>query len=263
MTATLLGEWGFLDNLNDTSGNSHNASANFTPAYTTGPQTDTRAVILNNAAYTITYGRTGLEPTSASGGIVSMLWAKTNSYCTGYSALMNKMRAYDSTRHTMSVHNEAMFRMARWKSRLAYADEADVFLDNAWHHVCLIDSDDRYAVFVDGTSIVDVANDQSGNSLAAWEDYPWISGHNPQDSGPSTDTNLYLSGVRLFSGTMSDSDVATWMNTAIVPPSGRSGKPKVWGGSSFDSHPAKVWDGSTWTERSMSGYDGADWVVAK
>jgi hypothetical protein len=59
----------------------------------------------------------------------------------------------------------------------------------------------------------------------------------------------------------------TW--TATADPTnfdfslGRSGKPKVWDGSSWVQHPAKVWNGSAWAAHSMAGHNGTDFIVAK
>lgn len=44
---------------------------------------------------------------------------------------------------------------------------------------------------------------------------------------------------------------------------GRSGKPKVWDGSSWVQHQAKIWNGSTWLAHPMSGYDGSDFIITK
>lgn len=44
---------------------------------------------------------------------------------------------------------------------------------------------------------------------------------------------------------------------------GRSGKPKTWGGSSWDAHPAKVWTGSSWVQHPMLGHDGTGFIASK
>ncbi|MEO7904814.1 MAG: N,N-dimethylformamidase beta subunit family domain-containing protein, partial [Candidatus Saccharimonadales bacterium] len=43
----------------------------------------------------------------------------------------------------------------------------------------------------------------------------------------------------------------------------RSGKIKVWDGSSWQSHPVKVWDGSSWQSHPARGYSGDDFIVGK
>lgn len=59
----------------------------------------------------------------------------------------------------------------------------------------------------------------------------------------------------------------TWTASADPPgfdfSLGRTGKPKVWNGSSWVAHPAKVWNGSSWDIFPMSGYDGSEFVVSK
>lgn len=48
------------------------------------------------------------------------------------------------------------------------------------------------------------------------------------------------------------------------PPTGRTGKPKVWDGTAWVSRSAKVWDGAAWVTRSYKVWDSASgWVVAK
>lgn len=44
---------------------------------------------------------------------------------------------------------------------------------------------------------------------------------------------------------------------------GRSGKPKVWNGTTWDQHPAKVWNGSAWVTHPMKGHDGSSFITAK
>jgi hypothetical protein len=80
--------------------------------------------------------------------------------------------------------------------------------------------------------------------------------------GMNSSSAMAITGIRILSGTLSNSEVVDWMNTPIVPAS-RSGKPKVWNGSAWIPHQAKVWNGSAWVNVKMNSFDGTDWVTAK
>jgi hypothetical protein len=44
---------------------------------------------------------------------------------------------------------------------------------------------------------------------------------------------------------------------------GRSGKPKIWNGSSWNQHQAKSWNGSLWASSNMNGATAEGWVTSK
>jgi len=207
----------------------------------------------------VTYGRSGLEPVSSDGGIVTMAWAKLFSSHSNYTQIIHKTRAPDSTKHAINASDNSVFLMARWRDQVAFRETGDQFIDFQWHHICNVDSNDRYAWLIDGVVIQEA--ERFSASPVAWEDYPWLSGFDPNMAGSASATNVAFTGIRIFSGTLSDAEVVSWKNTSIVPV-GRSGEPKVWDGSSWDKHPAKVWDGSSWNDKTMLGYDGADWIAA-
>jgi hypothetical protein len=259
MSHVLLGEWGFLDNLNDTSGNGITASANFTPSFIDGPVPNTRAVRFSGVNQTVTYGRAGLEPLAAAGGIVTMVWAKLFAAHSNYTQLIHKTRASDSTRHAIDVSSNSVFTMSRWRDQIAFRESGGEFLDLGWHHICNVDSDDRYAWFVDGVLIQEAS--RSGSGAVSWEDFPWVSGKDSNMADSDSSASVAFTGVRILSGTLSNSEVTGWMNTPIV--AGRSGKPKVWNGSTWAQHQAKVWNGSAWVNAKMAGYNGTDWITAK
>lgn len=260
MTHVLLGEWGFLDNLEDTSGNDRDATANFSPTYIDGPVAGTRAIRFSAISQTITYGRTGLEPLVAAGGVVTMAWAKLFSTHSNYTGIIRKTRAADSTRNAIDASGNTVFWMDRWRDQLNFAETGSYLSNFGWHHLCNVDSDDRWARFVDGTLIASAA--RTGTSPHTWENFPWLSGKDVNVASYDSAANVALTGVRIFSGTMSDLEVAAWMNTDIVP-AGRSGKPKVWNGSAWVAHPAKAWNGSAWVTHAIKGYDGSGWVKSK
>lgn len=259
MSYTLLGEWGFLDNLDDTSGNGHNASANFSPSYIAGPVADTRAIRFSGSGQTVTYGRTGLEP--ASGGVVTMGWVKLFSDVFGYTDILHKTRAFDSTRHAINVHDNATFWMSRWRDQTQFGDLGGALGTSAWHHLCNVDAEDRYAWFLDGVKIASGA--RSGASAVSWENFPWVSGANADMTSTGSDPDVAFTGLRIFQGTMTDAEVVSWMNTPVVPITGRSGKPKVWNGSTWAPHPAKYWNGTSWVIAPMLGYDGTGFIASK
>lgn len=255
---TVLGEWGFLDNLNDTSGNARHATANFTPTYIDGPTLGTRAIRFSGSGQTVTYGRTGLEPTT--GGIVTMGWVKLFSDVFGYTDILHKTRAFDSTRHAIDVHDNSIFWMSRWRDQLQFSDSGGPF-GTTWHHFCNVDSDDRYAWFIDGVKIANAS--RAGASAHTWENFPWVSGANTDMTSTGSDPDVAFTGLRILQGTLSDAEVISLMNTPVVPITGRSGKPKVRNGSGWVSHPAKYWDGSAWVVAPMLGYDGTGFIESK
>ncbi len=44
---------------------------------------------------------------------------------------------------------------------------------------------------------------------------------------------------------------------------GRSGKPKVWDGSSWSQRQGKVWNGSSWVSSKMNGDTVGGWITSK
>lgn len=66
-----------------------------------------------------------------------------------------------------------------------------------------------------------------------------------------------------ISGLMAPTPVGSLNAYGLVPDSGRSGKVKIWSGSTWDAHPLKVWDGAQWVARKAKGYDGSSFVDGK
>lgn len=223
MAGVLLGQWGFLDNLSDTSGNGHTATANFTPTYIAGPHPGSKGVQLASATSTITYGRTGLEPAAAAGGVVSMAWVKTSALPVDanifYPILHHQRDLSGSTRAGFMLRNGGsgtMFRpLARWRDQLAFSDGiGPVLSDGNWHHLCVVDSDDRYQWYVDGVSVGTAARSNTTTAVT-WEAFDWHTGDNAY-ANEKADPGIAVSGVRLFSGSLTTTEVNTWMNTPIV-----------------------------------------------
>lgn len=216
MTAILLGEWGFLDNLDDTSGNNHSATVNYAPVYVDGPQIGTRGIKFTADGQTITYGREGLEPIVSTGGICMMAWVKLTSGITGYHGVVHKHRdpGVFSTRAGCDLIGNRFRPFSRWRDQLVFADGIGPDLnDSVWHHICVVDADDRYEWYLDGVSLQQ--GDRSGTGSVTWEPFPWFSG---ATADMHSSDALHISGVRIFSGSLSDADVIQWKNTPIVPP---------------------------------------------
>jgi len=77
----------------------------------------------------------------------------------------------------------------------------------------------------------------------------------------NTSSSVTVDDVRFFDAALTPSEIATFMSTPVI--AGRSGKPKVWNGSTWSQHQAKVWNGSTWVNARMNGHNGTEWITAK
>ena len=109
---TLLGEWGFLNNLNDTSSNGHHATFDDNGmgspfAYVDGPQLGSRGIKFGHTYNTINYGRTGLEPTTD--GVTIMGWMRIENGATANitMGLLQHARAGASSRIRVGAVREA------------------------------------------------------------------------------------------------------------------------------------------------------------
>lgn len=80
-----------------------------------------------------------------------------------------------------------------------------------------------------------------------------------QDLARDPGGDLYGGVETIRSGTWTASDDPPGFDFSL----GRSGKPKVWGGSAWGAHPAKVWTGSAWVTHPMAGHDGSNFVLSK
>lgn len=212
--ATLLGEWGFLDNLNDTSGNGRTATVpNGSVTYVTGPQTSTRAVQFPGTNCEVRYGRTGLEPASL--GVTSMGWVKFTSGAPAgaYVIPFAKALSAGSTRFGTLVYDGHFAPRARWTDDLHYSDAGPLVTDGAWHHLAIVDGDSRWAFLLDGTNLGSGARSVTGSGH--FENYSWGSGWVEGNLGNSY-AGMCVSGVRIFQGVLSDAEVVTWKNTAIT-----------------------------------------------
>lgn len=217
--ATLLGEWGFLDNLNDTSGNDHTATASgFTPAYEDGPTPGTRAIVLTGSQACVDYGNTGLEPAAATGGIVTMAWVKLNDTHDSDTEIIARLRGEDSTRHAIRNTANGVSYMARWRSRLEYPPFGTTvasLADQNWHHVALVDGDERWDLYVDGVSVA--GGGGTTGSLESWQPaYTWLTGYNADAQNQAPAIDMSVTAVRIFSGSMTTQEVNEWMGTAVV-----------------------------------------------
>jgi hypothetical protein len=229
---TLLGEWGFLNNYDDTSGNGRHGAVTGTPIYTAGPTVSTKGLNFQHDGDSVSFGRTGLEPSLE--GITVMGWVRvvgnpdiSSNYIL---ALMSKARATGSSRSRLGIWYDGPTNVrrraavARWKDDL-HVDDAGTttWTDDDWHHLAIVDGNTRYAFYVDGAEETSVSRSLGAGANTAWEDFPWITGNNPdlEDRGASPDFSV--SGIRLFQGELTTTEINTWMNTPIMvvaPPAG-------------------------------------------
>lgn len=77
----------------------------------------------------------------------------------------------------------------------------------------------------------------------------------------NTSSSITVDDLQYFDFAATLSEVATIMTTPVVPV--RSGKPKVWDGSTWVPRQAKVWNGSSWVNAQMKANDGTEWIVSK
>lgn len=77
----------------------------------------------------------------------------------------------------------------------------------------------------------------------------------------NSSTSLTTDDVRYFDVALSQAEIVSLMNTPVT--GGRSGKPKVWDGSTWSPRQAKLWNGSSWDNVTISGYDGGQWTTSK
>lgn len=73
-------------------------------------------------------------------------------------------------------------------------------------------------------------------------------------------STIVVDDLQYFDTALSPSQVADAMVPVVT---GRSGKSKVWNGSTWAQHQAKVWNGSTWVNAKIKGHDGTDWITSK
>lgn len=125
-----------------------------------------------------------------------------------------------------------------------------------WNHYCFVTNGYFIRYYIDGV----LMNEVGANGMLG-------------SSGGDNDQNLVIYGgdmqgqviddLRIFDKTLSAADVLFYMNQDIVF-NNRSGKVKVWNGSSWQAHPLKVWDGTSWVVKPVAGSpDGVQQVFGK
>jgi hypothetical protein len=216
MGATLLGEYGLLDNLDDTSGNSRHAfvSGGYTPTYVDGPQAGTRAVQFSASGQTITLGDAGLNPASI--GVSHMGWVRFTAGTGGYLGVVVRPRAVNSTRYGCLAFNGLAAPRARWTDDLHFTDGGPSVADGAWHHLAVVDGNTRWAFYVDGVKFDSGVRSVTGSGH--FEGLPWNIGFSPVGGVSDSIAGAQVSGVRIFHGELTDAEVVSWMNTPIVAP---------------------------------------------
>jgi hypothetical protein len=218
--ATLIGEWGFLDNLDDTSGNGRNATLGAgTLTYVDGPQAGTRGIKFSSADDYVDLGRTGLEP--ALGGVTVMGWVRfegSTGADTGILGMVSKARAVTSSRARVGLSNNGGTRraknVARWKDDLQI-DDLSSWSGDGWHHLCMVDGNTTNSDYVDG--VLALAHPRSlDSSEMEWEPLNWLAGRNVTITDVFAHPQLSVSGIRIFSGELTETEVQTWMDTPVA-----------------------------------------------
>lgn len=218
--ATLLAAFGFLENdyaasVKDATGNNHDGLVVGSVAFEAGPQTDSRALRFTDIDQAVNIDRAGLEPSSSGGGVVAMGWYR--SFGSGQNCgVLVKMRTYSpaSTRCGITVNaNGTVFFVARWKDDLHYGEYGSGMNDGNWHHTAIVDGDTEWAFYIDGALVDGGSRAFNQSSSPTWEDFPWTIGY---VDGLSESSNAFtVSDARLFSGTMTQSEVQVYMNESV------------------------------------------------
>lgn len=223
--SVLMAEYGFHNNLQDSSGNNVHASASggFTPTYVTGPQSGTSAARFNGTGQSIIYGRQpALYPSTK--GITVMGWFRLPA--SGWPGVLiggfaKARNSNASTRAGFYFTEAGRFRpLSRWKDSLYFSDSLGSPLnDGTWHHYTIVDGNGRSEWYVDGVTVGDTelrGYDNTPFDISS-EAFDWRSG---DDSALalSSYNGMEVSGIRVFHGELTDAEVTEWMNTPVSAP---------------------------------------------
>lgn len=121
--------------------------------------------------------------------------------------------------------------------------------DSLFHHVAATYDGANVRMYLDGVlvSTQPLAGPLRGDA----DDLLLLSG---------TSSSVTVDDVQLFDEAVLGPDIPALMDPVV---GGRSGKPKVWNGSSWVQRQAKIWNGSAWVNAKMNSFDGTDWITAK
>lgn len=247
----LLASYGFLENdhalsVADTSNHGHNGSISGSVAFEEGVQANSRALRFTDINQSVSFGRVDLEPTNLQGGVVTMGWFRSTSGGRNLGVIIKKRDASSSTRSGITVYaGGTIFFVARWKNDLHYGEYGSNMHDGNWHHVAVVDGDTSWAFYIDGVQVDGGSRSFNQSSSPTWEDFPWTLGYvdGLSDSGDS----FALSGIRIFSGTMAQTEIQTYMNNPVALQT----LPTPIGAWSFDHT-----DGTTVYDDSINGING-------
>lgn len=233
MTAQLLGEWGWLANLENTAGTVaiDGTQINDAPVFGAGPTAGSGSLRFTETSghdsQSVDLGRTGLEPSQD--GFVVECWFKipaTVPGSVGTLGLVSKALAAASSRFRVGViiggDDLAHIDYAvRWKDSLAFGVIDTVTLArDVWHHLMVLDSNTGYAVWLNGTQQANGSRSFDNTTSPTWEDYPWRVGWGGTSLGDQhTTPNLQIGSVRIFQA-HSDGDFTDrekW-RTKVGPP---------------------------------------------
>lgn len=254
----LLGEWGFLDNLDDSSGNNRHSvfedgGSGLGITYIDGPLANTRAIQFAHENQCINCGRTGLEP--AVNGVTTMGWIRIPSVGSSQIlSLVSKARAASSSRSRIGVFGSTtrVTYAARWADDLRFSESLTNQIGvNQWHHLALVDGPTKWGAYLDG-SLIEGGVRSVGNAI--WENFPWRIGRNSEIGDQWATNGMAISMVRVFDGELTQAEINTYKNTPVtLPPTGRV---KVWNGTAWVSQ-VKAWNGTAWVP--VKSWNGSTW----
>lgn len=209
MAMSLLGEWGWLGNLENTAGSTapDGTLVGIALASEDGPIAGSKAIRFTDTTNpnAVTLGRTGLEPTQD--GFFVDVWFKIPSTVpadVGTLGLLTKARASGSSRFRVGIRidgdNLAHIDFAvRWKDDLQFGMDSSLTLTrDVWHCVQVLDANAGWAVWVDGTIRANASRSFDNTTSPTWEDFPWTVGKNVVVGDQHTTPNLQIGSVRIF-----------------------------------------------------------------
>lgn len=209
MAMQLLGEWGWLGNLENTAGTAaaDGTLVGIALAAEDGPIAGSKAIRFTDTTNpnAVTLGRTGLEPTVD--GFFVEVWFKIPTSVpanVGTLGLLTKARASGSSRFRVGVRIDGdslahIDYAVRWKDDLAFGVDSSLTLTrDVWHCVQLLDANAGWGMWVDGTIRANGSRSFDNTTSPTWEDFPWTVGKNVVVGDQLTNPNLQIGSVRIF-----------------------------------------------------------------
>lgn len=125
---------------------------------------------------------------------------------------------------------------------------AEELVYGAWG---LTNSGRTFTATHDFTALTKYTSDAGSGDRAIVSEYKYVN---------SLDVTTYTANGTLNSNGIAAGIVQTFTVTSLPA---RSGRPKVWNGTSWESHDAKIWNGTSWEIHKAKGYSASTWVESK